>query len=186
MVVKARMVPAGPGGTRDGAIDDLFRSLNGSWGEGARVTPWRACGVQASGYVPPGDYRSFRVGNAAAAVEPIGGEGIGLALWAGATLGEMLTEGAAGGNAAELARAQRLFARAYRTRLRLRRPACRAAGEVLARPRVVRSVRRLVAARGLGLRVWWWGMGKTDRSVGRVGGVSDKRAGTKARPDPAL
>jgi hypothetical protein len=119
--------------SKDEALDAMTRGMWPRFESCRRATPWLVCGVAGSAYLTPGHRRSFRVGNAAAAVEPVGGEGIGLALWAGATLGTTLELG-------DLAGAQRGFARLYRARLRVRRPACRIAAEAMMRPALMRAV----------------------------------------------
>jgi flavin-dependent dehydrogenase len=132
-----------------------------------RATDWLACPVARHGYTAPGHPRSFRIGNAAAAVEPVGGEGIGLALWSGMRLGTQLAECLArspDAAPADLARLQQSFARAYRRRLRTRIPACRAAGAVLMRPRLVAALWPLVEWPGVLLRPWYALTGKTDQS----------------------
>jgi flavin-dependent dehydrogenase len=134
----------------------LTRNLWPGFARCARTTPWHTCGVAGSAYIAPGHARSFRVGNAAAAVEPVGGEGIGLALWSGATLGATL-------ELSDPVRTQRVFARAYRARVRVRRPACRMAGEALMRPRLVRALWPALDAPGGAdalLRAFWALSGK--------------------------
>lgn len=135
-LVARHEVVARHGGDGDAMLAALWPGYEASWREGE----WLSCGVAGSGYIRPGHARSFRIGNAAAAVEPVGGEGIGLALWSGSTLGAML-----GGDDAE--GVQDRFARAYRARLRARRPACRVAAGVLMRPGLVRALWPLVGAR---------------------------------------
>ncbi len=127
--------------TRDNAFDAMTRVMWPRFGVCERRSPWLTCGVAGSAYIAPGHPRSFRIGNAAGAVEPVGGEGIGLALWAGATLGGMLDIG-------DLASAQRGFARAYRTQLRVRRPACRVVAEALTRPAFLRAAWPLLETQG--------------------------------------
>lgn len=144
----------------DGAIDAAVEPLFPDWRPEARSTPWLACGVPASGYIQPGDPRSFRIGNAAAALEPVGGEGIALALWAGCTLGEALTHHAPRADPVELRRVQTRFALQYRAALRMRRPACRAAAAVLEHPRILSAARTLMSAGGPGFHAWWSGTGK--------------------------
>lgn len=137
------------GGHGDAMLAALWPEFDPAW----RVSEWLSCGVAGSGYIRPGHARSFRVGNAAAAVEPVGGEGIGLALWSGHSLARMLEPG-------DLRRTQERFARMYEQRLRWRRMACRAAAEMLMRPRVVRAVWPLVSAgrAGRALIGAWYGL----------------------------
>jgi 2-polyprenyl-6-methoxyphenol hydroxylase-like FAD-dependent oxidoreductase len=141
---------------KDEALDAMTREVWPGFARCARTTPWHTCGVAGSAYIAPGHMRSFRVGNAAAAVEPVGGEGIGLALWSGATLGATL-------DVSNLLRTQRVFARAYRARVRVRRPACRMAGEALMRPLLVRTLWPALDAPGGAdalLRAFWALTGK--------------------------
>jgi 2-polyprenyl-6-methoxyphenol hydroxylase-like FAD-dependent oxidoreductase len=118
-------------GPADSAADAMLVHLWPDYDPAWRETPWLSCGVAGSRYIRPGHERSFRLGNAAAAVEPVGGEGIGLALWSGTTLADLLV------SARSLGAVQTEFARMYRQRLRWRRPACRAASWVLEKPRVM-------------------------------------------------
>ncbi|MFO0376332.1 MAG: NAD(P)/FAD-dependent oxidoreductase [bacterium] len=130
----------------DAALTALWPGFDPAW-RLAAASPWVACGVAASGYRPPGHLRSFRIGNAAAAVEPVGGEGIGNALWAAETLTGLLTA-AAPLSCASLTAAQHALARAYRARVRVRRPACRTLAEVLMRPRLLGALWPLLQAAG--------------------------------------
>lgn len=117
-----------------GNHDALFRTVwPRSCGVYHRISDWHSCPVAGSRYVTPGHVRSFRIGNAAAAVEPVGGEGIGLALWSGDLLGRTL-------DPTRLHQSQRLMARAYHHRLRWRIPACRFAAGLLSRPGLLRSM----------------------------------------------
>lgn len=146
-------------GSRDAALDAMTRTLWPEFADRRRVGPWHVCGVAGSGYTEPGHARSFRVGNAAAAVEPVGGEGIGLALWSGATLGESLDPR----DAASLARTRREFGRRYRARLRVRRPACLLAASALMRPSLLRAAWPLLEAPGSSdalIRAFWTLSGK--------------------------
>jgi len=121
----------GPADTSaDAMLAHLWPDYDAAW----RETPWLSCGVAGSRYIRPGHERSFRLGNAAAAVEPVGGEGIGLALWSGTTLADLFTTDR------PLSEVHREFARAYRKRLRWRRPACRSAAWVLEKPKVMRAL----------------------------------------------
>jgi len=141
-------------GDADTMLGALWAGFDPAWREG----DWVACGVARGGFVGPGHGRSVRVGNAAGAVDPVGGEGIGLALWAGETFAELLGEGA---DAERLARARAGLARAYRGRLRRRRWACRFGAGVLVRPRVLGVLWPAIGvAPGLTLGPWYRMTGK--------------------------
>ncbi|MFI4853712.1 MAG: NAD(P)/FAD-dependent oxidoreductase, partial [Phycisphaerales bacterium JB065] len=121
-------------GPSDSAADAMLACLWPGYDPAWRETPWLSCGVAGSRYTRPGHERSFRLGNAAAAIEPVGGEGIGLALWSGMTIADLLMSGRS------LGEMQGEFAHAYRKRLRWRRPACRSAAWVLEKPRAMRML----------------------------------------------
>lgn len=120
---------------------------------------WLACPVPRSRYIQPGHPRSFRIGNAAAAVDPIGGEGIATALWAGAALGDLLSA-VDPARLDDLRAVQSPFARAYRRRLLTRMPACRIAAWSVIRPRVVRAIWPALRRPALALRPWYRLTGK--------------------------
>ena len=138
------------GGDADALLASLWPAYDPAW----RESGWKSCGVAASGFRPGGHTRSFRVGNAGGAVEPVGGEGIGLAIWSGALLGRTL-------DPADPGACRRAFARAYRARLRLRRPACRLAAEVFMRPALVRALWPAIGRRpGAVVGPWYRATGK--------------------------
>lgn len=159
-----------------GDIDRLVRGLWPAFHDEWREGEWLSCGVADSRYVRPGHPRSFRIGNAAAAVEPVGGEGIGLALWSGHRLGEILADVAAGDAESiepRLAEAQGRFTREYVRRLRTRRPACRLAGAVLMHRGLMRAVWPLLHVPGVCVRPWYGLTGKPlaprrDRQLSRA------------------
>lgn len=168
-----------------GDIDAMVRALWPGYDPARRVSEWKSCGVARSRYVNPGHPRSFRVGNSAAAVDPIGGEGIGLAVWAGTVLAGLLapttgeTTGAATGVACpqlcvgtsseSLAHVQREFSSLYARRLRTRLPACRLAAQLLMRPRLLAALWPLLAVPSLSVRPWYALTGKPNRSIPRAG-----------------
>jgi flavin-dependent dehydrogenase len=139
----------------DGLLRHLWPAFNPSW----RATEWQACGVPRSGYVRPGHPRSLRIGNAAAAVDPVGGEGIGLAIWSGKRVAGLLG-GAALSDSGTLAACERRLAGEYAKRLRTRLPACRLAAAALMRPRLFRALWPLLAAPALSLGPWYRLSGK--------------------------
>ncbi len=154
--VVSRFVRDGRHATKDEAFDAMTRALWPRFAVCDRASPWLVCGVANSGYIEPGHARSFRIGNAAAAVEPVGGEGIGIALWAGATLGAMLDTN-------NPVRAQREFAMVYRARLRVRRPVCRLVAAALMRPALIRAAWPALEADGGAdaiMRAFWTLSGK--------------------------
>ncbi len=143
------------GADRDALLRSLWPVYEAAW----RTSEWLACPVAGSGYVTPGHARSFRIGNCAAAVEPVGGEGIGLALWAGRRLAETI-------DFEDLGATHARFARMYRERVRWRRPACRLASIALVRPALVRTLMPLLgAAPGLTIRPWYALTGKPTAQV---------------------
>lgn len=151
-----------------GDADALLSSLWPEWSAGRRSTDWLSCGVAGSPYIAPGHPRSFRLGNAAAAVEPVGGEGIGMALWSGWTLASICASVGIGSVMDEPGRAQHAFAAAYRSRLRFRRPACSIAAWALARPGLVGAAWPLLAVPGA-LRSWYRLSGKPSAPLASAG-----------------
>jgi len=148
-----KSVLAATGGDTDAMLKSLWPAYDNEW----RVSEWKSCGIARSRYVNPGHPRSFRIGNAAAAVDPIGGEGIGLALWSAATCARLLT------SERSLSQAQREMARSYARRLRWRLPACRAAAELLMRADLVNPLWPLTHAPWLVMRPWYALTGKPVR-----------------------
>ncbi len=137
-----------------GDRDALLAAVWPAYHPSQRHGDWMACGVARSNYITPGHPRSFRIGNAAGAVDPVGGEGIGLALWSAARLAELLE------SEADIAAIHKRFEALYRRRLRTRLPACRAAAEVLLRPRLVRTMWSTLAMPALTIRPWYALTGK--------------------------
>lgn len=143
------------GGDADEMLRRLWPGYDGAW----RTCEWKSCGVARSGYIHPGHPRSFRIGNAAGAVDPIGGEGIGLALWAGTKLARLLSVS----TPLTLALTHGELAGAYTRRLRTRLPACRAAGELLMRTGLVGLLWPLTHVPWLVMRPWYVLTGKPIR-----------------------
>ncbi|MEL6330439.1 MAG: NAD(P)-binding protein [Planctomycetota bacterium] len=147
LVAKSQRIRAA-GGDADAMLAALWPGYEPSW----RTSAWLSCGVGRSRYLDPGHVRSVRLGNAAAAVDPVGGEGIGLALWSAGEWARRMPD-----RADDLAAAKRAFGRRYRARVRLRRPACRFGAEVLMRPGLVRAMWPLLSrrvGRGVTVRPW--------------------------------
>lgn len=161
LVARAELLRAAAGDI-DRMVGGLWPAFRAAWRQGE----WLTCGVANSSYIEPGHLRSFRIGNAAGAVEPVGGEGIGLALWSGERLGKLLAEIAGGREPIEqrLATTQLRLAREYRHRLRMRRPACRLAAEALMRPGLVRAAWPLLRVPGVCVRPWYRLTGKPLRA----------------------
>lgn len=157
-------------GNADALLTHLWPTFRPEW----RTTAWLSSGVPRSGYIHPGHPRSFRIGNAAAAVDPVGGEGIGLALWSGETLAHAIRDAFlphASANAPDFAinhilpRVQATFARAYTARLRTRRVACRLTAAILTRPRFVRVLWPLTAIPALTFTPFYRLSGKPREST---------------------
>lgn len=129
--------------------DEMLKSLWPAFQHGWRCSEWKACPVSRGGPFKSTNPRHFRIGNAAAAVDPIGGEGIGLALWAASTLAKSLASWREFKPDVSTI-AQFHLNKAYRRRLRTRAPACRIAAEALMRPSAVKALWPLLGSqRGL-------------------------------------
>lgn len=131
-----------------------------------RDGPWVSTGVARAAYRRSGHVRSFRVGNAAGAPEPVGGEGIGLALWSGVRLGELLAE-ARGDDPGALRTAGAVLAREHRRELRLRGWVCLLTGLALERPALVGAAWPLLGRGGLVAGPWAIATGKGPLAVPR-------------------
>lgn len=153
LVARKSLVQAA-GGDGDRMLASLWPEYRAAWRKG----DWKASSVPRSGYIAPGHARSFRIGNAAAAVDPVGGEGIGLALWSGRTLGALLAN--ADPSAAPLARVRHAFATSYRRRLRERRLGCRLIAEIMMRPTLAGLLWPVAASPEVSLRAWYGATGK--------------------------
>jgi flavin-dependent dehydrogenase len=103
-----------------------------------KVGQWLASPLPRFGVQDPWPNRVIAVGNAAAAIEPIGGEGMGLALQSAlAAVSSLLDE--------EETRSTAL-PEPYRRLWRTRRPSCRTAAMLVSRPALVRSLIPILAA----------------------------------------
>jgi flavin-dependent dehydrogenase len=128
----------GCGGNIDGLFQSIRREnpcLNRRMSGARRIGEWLASPLPRFGVRRHWPAGVIPVGNAAAAIEPIGGEGMGLAI-ASAELAarHLLKHGTSGSSA--VARAE-LFSR-YERLWRIRRAACRLAAMVVSRPHVSR------------------------------------------------
>lgn len=169
-----------------GDIDSMVRSLWPSWNQTMRASPWLSSGVARAHFQSSGHPNAFRLGNAAAAVDPVGGEGIGLGLWSGTTLANLLVGALARPRAADsrsprstsartnpasdhaldadaLAQLHRRYATLYRRRLLTRRPACQLAAEALTHPRLIAALWPLLTFERFTLAPWYAATGKPWR-----------------------
>ncbi|MEO0512642.1 MAG: FAD-dependent oxidoreductase [Planctomycetota bacterium] len=137
-----------------GDADSMLRALWPGYDPAWREGPWLSCGVARSPYVRPGHPCSLRIGNAAAAVDPVGGEGIGLALWSGRETARSLLA------CSTVAGAEQMLRQAYRRRLRTRAPACRWAAEVMMRPRAFAAAWNVLQLPGVSIEPWYRLTGK--------------------------
>lgn len=149
-----------------GDADALVASIWPGYDAALRTSAWEACLVPRARFTSAGHHRSFRIGNAAAAVDPVGGEGIGLALWSGRCLADVIADRPWTEDGLRLAHAE--YRRSYRRRLRLRRPACRLAAEVVMRSGIVRRLAPLLGACPWTLGAWYACSGKPLRPSGGV------------------
>jgi len=149
-------------------VDAMVATVWPGFHPGMRASPWKSSGVARSRYVHPGHPRSIRLGNAAAAVDPVGGEGIGLALWAGAQLGAhakdlaALASSPARDHLAALSALERKLATAYAQRIRWRLPVCQLTGWAVMRPILVRTLWPLARAPGLSFAPFYRLTGKAS------------------------
>lgn len=153
LVARATLITAARGDF-DAILDRAWPGRNWTSRE-----EWHACPLPRSGYIRPGHPRCFRIGNAAAAVDPIGGEGIANALWSASVLADLLVQHASA-TPADLIHVQQPLASAYRRRLRMSRPACAAAAWALMRPGLVRAAWPALRCPSLSLRPWYRLTGK--------------------------
>lgn len=164
LVAHKRMI-ARHRGDADTMVREMWPSFDPAW----RVSDWKSCGVARSRYITPGHPRSFRIGNAAAAVDPVGGEGIGLAIWSATELSGLLNANQSGASSdfstgqfdrEMLDAVGREFKAAYVRRLRTRLTACRLAAEACMRPGLVRAMWPLLARPGVSIGPWYRLTGK--------------------------
>lgn len=132
----AYAVPEGRVRQTHGDLEALFRQMlteNATmarrFAKARRVGEWLAAPLPRFPVVPDWLARTIPVGNAAAALEPIGGEGMGLALRSAELAAEALIASAGDPPLRELRAA-------YHDLWRVRRSACRAGALVLSRPMI--------------------------------------------------
>lgn len=146
----------------DALVTSLWPEFRRTW----RTTVWKSCGVPRSRYTPPRHPRSLRIGNAAAAVDPVGGEGIGLALWSAAELAHHAAQLAPlrtlppQGQLERLRTVEHHLRTAYSARLRLRLPACQLTSWTLMRPQLVKLLWPLAEVPSLSFRPFYRLTGK--------------------------
>lgn len=152
-LVARRGVIGAYGGDGDAMLAGLWPGYEPSWREGA----WMSCPVPRAWPVRPGHERSVRLGNAAAATDPVGGEGIGNALWSAGVFARALAR------TGSVSLAAGRVTRAYRLRLATRLVSCWAAAELLMRPGLVGAVWPVLSsgpAGGAALGAWYRLSGK--------------------------
>jgi len=116
-------------------------------------TAWRACGGPGSALVTGGHPRSFRIGDAAAGVDPIAGEGVTIALLSSKAL-------AAAIEPAALQHSQRALSRVQKRALLLRRFGARIAGELFLRERLTSALWPAALAPAASIGLWCAATGK--------------------------
>lgn len=141
-----------------GDLDALARSLWPGFDAGEREGRWLACGVVRGVPDRPTHPRSFRIGNASGAPDPIGGEGIALAAWSGTTASELLASGRFDDRT--LPKLAEELWRRHRRMLRMRVPACATAAVVLSRPALVRGLWPVLSRTRRPGGAWWRLSGK--------------------------
>lgn len=142
----------------EGDGDAIAAALWPAFSPRHREAPWLACPVHRAWPHVRAGTRMLRVGNAAAAVDPVAGEGIGLALWSGWRAAVRLVQ-AAGNDAPTnsidfVDHAAAALQRDLRRRMLTRLPACWLAASVLMRPWACRAAGPVLAVPGALLRPW--------------------------------
>ena len=131
--------------------------LAAAFASAERAGPWLACPLPR--FAPRGDWPAgvIPLGNAAAALEPVGGEGMGLAVASAARAADHVLHGRTSPSGLASLRGE------YRRLWRTRRPACRSAAALLSSPRLgppaVRLAARWSALGSIGLHL----VGKSPR-----------------------
>jgi 2-polyprenyl-6-methoxyphenol hydroxylase-like FAD-dependent oxidoreductase len=130
-------VPAAAVRAAGGDIDRIFREactasamLKRRFRNARRVGDWLACPLPRYAMRRGWPNGVIPIGNAAAALEPVGGEGMGLAMRSGELAAEAIDMSARMGIRVKVRQLQREFSRLWRTR----RSACRGAAVALAHP----------------------------------------------------
>jgi len=147
------------GGDLDALFGDVVRDnacLARRLRHARRVLPWLAAPLPRFGVRKQWPRNVVPVGNAAAALEPIGGEGMGLALRSAELAAEAIDRALRAGGAVDTGRLRAAYQALWRTR----RAACRAAAVAVSRPAVAEAGLALVEASPLLGRVALAAMGK--------------------------
>jgi len=122
------------GGDIDALVRDHIRrhpTLCQRFARAQRVGEWLACPLPRFAVVREWPANVVPLGNAAAALEPVGGEGMGLAMRSAELAAEAVDAMRLSGKPLDVARLRRAFGRLWR----VRRAACRAAAVTLASDR---------------------------------------------------
>lgn len=147
-------------GDHDALVSRCWPRWSSSW----RASAWLGSPVARARFLSAGHPRSFRAGNAAAAVDPIGGEGIASALWSGRVLARLLH--GSGNAVGDFRFAHARYARLYAARLRTRLPACRVGAEVLMHPGVLAALWPALRIPAISMAPWYSLTGKPVRTHG--------------------
>lgn len=150
-------------GDHDALVAQCWPTWSASW----RTTEWLGSPVPRARFITPGHPRSFRAGNAAAAVDPVGGEGIASALWSGRLLAHLLLDADLSDSVLPFVHAR--YARAYAARLRTRLPACRLGAELLMRPHALSALWPLLRVPSLTIAPWYALTGKPMHAAESAG-----------------
>jgi len=134
--------------------------LQGAFAEAARETDWLASPLPRFPVRPDWPDHIIPVGNAAAALEPIGGEGMGLAMRSGELAASAILAANAVGTSVETKQLQAAFRALWRTR----RPACRTVAVVVSQPALARAIIPFSSYAESATRVVLRLMGKASRS----------------------
>lgn len=132
-----------------GDLDGLFASATAENAElsrqlrgGGRLGPWHASPLPRFGVAGRWPARVIPLGNAAAALEPIGGEGMGLAMRSAQIAAEAVIAANGDGRGVDFAAVRRAFGAIWRTR----RAACRLSARLISSARFSQPAIRVLNA----------------------------------------
>jgi flavin-dependent dehydrogenase len=128
-----------------GAMVDENRGLAAMIRGARQVSDWLAAPLPRYGLSRQWPERVIPIGNAASAIEPIGGEGMGLAMASGAIAAGVIDAAERAGRPVNAQALRRAYGRLWSTR----GPACRAAAKIVSWPMVAEAALPLVAATGV-------------------------------------